>query len=84
MGVKVKTTLLLLGDNLGVIQNATMKDSLLKKKHVALSFHKSREATITVIVHALKMNGKRNYSDALTKALPLKAFNGFTGAVFHG
>jgi hypothetical protein len=36
----------LFGDNLGFVQNATMKDdSLLKKnKHVAISYHKVREA----------------------------------------
>ena len=35
MGVRVAHASYLFGDNLGVVQNVTIKDSLLKKKHVA-------------------------------------------------
>jgi hypothetical protein len=40
LGVKVEHLSILFGDNLGVVQNATMKERLLKKKHVAISYHK--------------------------------------------
>jgi hypothetical protein len=37
LGVKVLHAIsLICGDNLGVIQNCTLKDSLLKKKHIAI------------------------------------------------
>jgi hypothetical protein len=38
MGVKVEHPSYVFGDNLGVIQNVTIKDSLLKKKHASLFF----------------------------------------------
>ncbi len=46
MGIHVEhTSSHLFGENLGVIQNTTIRDSLLlKKNHVAISYHKVREA----------------------------------------
>ena len=44
LGVNVETASLICGDNMGVIQNNTIKSSLLKKKHVAISYHKTHEA----------------------------------------
>jgi hypothetical protein len=72
------------GDNLGVIQNVTIKDSLLKKKHVAISFHKTREATAAGITHPVKILGTRNYADCLTNSLPEKTFNGLTAGCMSG
>ena len=40
LGVKVKYATLLCGDNRGVIQNSTILDSILKKKHVDISYHR--------------------------------------------
>jgi hypothetical protein len=48
------------GDKLGVIQNVTVKDSLLKKNHVAISSHKTREATADVITPPTKILGTQN------------------------
>ena len=39
LGVNVDTASAVYGDNLGVIQNATINDSLLKKKHVTIKYH---------------------------------------------
>ena len=36
LGLNVETASLLCGDNMGVIQNSTIKSSILKKKHVAI------------------------------------------------
>jgi hypothetical protein len=36
LDVKMLHGSLICGDNLGVIQNCTIKDSLLKKKHIAI------------------------------------------------
>ena len=37
LGVNVDTASAVYGENLGVIQNATIKDSLLKKKHLVIA-----------------------------------------------
>ena len=68
LGVRVEHPSFMLGDNLGVVQNATIKESLLKKKHVALSYNKTREATAAGIVHPAHISGDYNYADTLTKA----------------
>jgi hypothetical protein len=75
LGVKVEHASLLFSDNFGVVQNATMKKSLLKKKHVAISYHKVREAAACGIVHPLKIDGRYNFADVCTKAQ--------TNIVFH-
>jgi hypothetical protein len=48
-----------LGNHLGAMQKyVTVKDSLLKTKHVAISYHKTpREATSTGITHPVKILG---------------------------
>jgi hypothetical protein len=74
LGVKVETATYLFCDNLGVVQNATIKDSLLKKKHVALSYHRVREAVAASIVIPVKVHSSNNYADCLTKSLGLKDF----------
>ena len=51
LGVTVETASLICGDNMGVIQNSTIKWSLLKNKHVAISYHKTREAAASGTVH---------------------------------
>ena len=84
LGVKVKIASLLCGENLGVIQNSTIKSSLLKKKHVAISYNKTREAAASVIVHPIKTDGTINYADVLTKSQDLKTFQSITDSYFYG
>ena len=84
MGVKVEHASYVFGDNLGVIQNVTIKESLLKKKHVAISYHKTREATAAGITHPVKILGTRNYADCLTKSLTEKIFGGLTNGCMSG
>jgi hypothetical protein len=84
LGVKVERSSYLFGDNLGVIQNATIKDSLLKKKHVAISYHRVREAAAANIIHPMKIDSKDNYADVLTKSLSDRVFNTLVGMVTHG
>ena len=83
LGVKVETPTYILGDNKGVIQNATIEDSLLKKKHVAIAYHKAREAAASGICHPLWVDGRNNYSDVLTKAQTIKDFVRLVGGVLH-
>jgi hypothetical protein len=82
--VKVENSSVLFGDNLGVVQNATMKESLLKKKHVAISYHKVREAAACGIVHPVKIDGKFNFADVCTKAQTNIVFHTLCGGVMYG
>jgi len=84
LGVKVEHAALMCGDNLGVIQNTTIKDSLLKKKCVALSFHRCREAVAANIVQPVKIHTKDNYADAQTKSLPQGDFDRLNGGLLYG
>ena len=84
LGVNVETASLLCGYNMGVIQNITIKSSLLKKKHVAISCHKTREAAASDTMHSIKTDGTINYADVLTKSQNLKTFRLITGSYFYG
>ena len=83
-GVNVETASLLCGDNMGVIQNSTINSSLLKKKHVEISYHKTREAAASSTVHPIKIDGTINYADVLKKSQYLKTFQLITGSYFYG
>ena len=84
LGVKVKHASLICGDNKGVIQNCTLPDSLLKKKHVAIAFHMTREAAATGICHPIKIRSEHNFADILTKAVTGKTFWTLYGKLTRG
>jgi hypothetical protein len=82
--VKVLHVSLICGDSLGVIHNCTIKDSLLKKKHIAIAYHMTRGAAASGIAHPVKMPGAHNYSDCITKPQALKAFSTLTVGMMGG
>ncbi len=84
LGVKVEHASLVCGDNMGVIQNVTIKDSLLKKKHVAISYHKARECVAAGIAHPMKTKGKNNFADVFTKGQTHKDFSTLVGGMMWG
>ena len=84
LGVNVDTASAVYGDNLGVIQNATIKDSLLKKKHVEIRYHKVREAVAAGIIVPIKISSAENLSDCLTKSLPIANHNRLINGIFYG
>ena len=69
-GVKVSKATKIFGDNQGVITSSSDPDSGLKKKHVAVAYHMAREAVAAGVGEIIKVEGKNNLADALTKALP--------------
>ena len=75
LGVPVTEPTVLWGDNLGVIQSATNPEADLKKKHVALSFHFTREMIAAEVTEARHVPGEHNQSDLATKVLPAKTFH---------
>ena len=84
LGVKVKHASLICGDNKGVIQNCTILDSLLKKKHVAIAYHMTREAAAAGMVHPIKIKSEHNFADILTKAVTGKTFWALYGKLTSG
>ena len=71
------------GDNLGVIQNANIKDGLLNKKHVVISYHKVREAVAAGIIFLIKIASADNFADCLTKSLPITDHNRLINGIFY-
>ena len=55
LGIPVKGGRALCGNNQGMIISCTNPDSELKKKHVAISYHKLRESAAARIVNPLKV-----------------------------
>eukprot|EP00957_Ditylum_brightwellii_P131601 10036202-Ditylum_brightwellii.AAC.1 len=74
LGVKVSKPTQILGDNRSDIVNFAVPSSLLKKKHVAISYHMTCESTVAMIVHPLKTKGDWNFADVLNKPLMHNAF----------
>ena len=83
-GVNVDTASAVYGDNLGFIQNDTIKDILLKKKHVAVSYHKVREAVASGIIVPIKIASADNFVDCLTKSLLIANHNRLINGLFYG
>ena len=73
--VNVDTPSIVYGDNLGVIQNATVKDILLKNKYVAMSYPKVCEVVAAGVILPIKIPLTDIFSDCLTKALPIADHN---------
>ena len=77
LGVPVKkgnpTTLY--DDDWGVIQSASIPDSELKNKHIAISYHYVREAIAAKIVNPIWLRTHENFSDVCTKSLGGNIFN---------
>eukprot|EP00957_Ditylum_brightwellii_P061367 4657847-Ditylum_brightwellii.AAC.1 len=82
--IKVATASLVYNDNRDVVLNSTVSDSLLKKKHVAVAYHRTREEAAVGIVHPIKVASENNFADILTKALTGKIFWRLYGELMHG
>ena len=82
LGVPVLGATALCGDNLGMIMPSTNPDSELKKKHVAISFHKLRECASAGIVNLIKMCTTVNISDILTKGTPAGTLGSLSDASY--
>ena len=83
MGVVVTKPTVIYGDNLSAITNSTNPGSALKKKYLALAYHFCREYFSAGIVDIRKIDGKDNYSDALTKALVSSEFHGLMNEIME-
>ena len=84
LGVKVTKASFLCGDNMGVTQNVMIKESLLKRKHVTIAYHKTCEAATAGIAHPIKTDGANNFADVLTKYQTWKIFCTLVGGFMYG
>ena len=75
LGIPVANPTNLYGDNFGSIQSASIPDSELKKKHVAISYHFVREFIAAKIVNTIWVLTHPNFADVCMKALGPMAFN---------
>ena len=70
LGVPVKGSTLLFGDNESMVNQVTKPHSTLKKRHLANCYHRCREAVASKIVSIVHCASGWNLSDMGTKGLP--------------
>ena len=67
LGVPIRDTDYMFGDNLSVVDSATLPHAKLHKRHNALSFHRVREAIASKVVQFHHIPGAINPADILSK-----------------
>ena len=67
LGVPVRSTSYMFGDNESVVNSSTIPHSKLHKRHTALSFHRVREAIASKFIVFHHLPGKDNPADILSK-----------------
>ena len=75
LGVKMEEKSVMVGDNMSVVINTTIPSSVLKKKNLACSYHRVREAIAGRIVDFGKILSEENLADINTKPLGPTAFH---------
>jgi Reverse transcriptase (RNA-dependent DNA polymerase) len=67
LGVPVRSTSYMFGDNKSVVDSSTQVHAKLHKRHTMLSFHRVREAIASGMVNFIFINGDINPADILSK-----------------
>jgi hypothetical protein len=67
LGVPIKGKSYMFGDNQSVVTSSTIPHSKLNKRHIALSYHRVREAIAAKVLDFLHIDGKTNPADVLSK-----------------
>ena len=70
MGVKLQGTCNVFCDNNAVVLNLSVPESVLKKKHAAVNYHRTREKIAAGIIRVAKEDTATNIADIMTKCLP--------------
>lgn len=68
-GVPIEGSTNIFCDNEAVVKNTTMPESVLKKKHHSIAYHRSREAVAAKTVRIAKEGTETNLADLFTKVL---------------
>ena len=69
LGVPVVGSCLMFGDNQSMVTNVTTPGSSLKKRSLAIAYHKVRECVAAGIVDIVHCRSEHNLADLMTKAL---------------
>ena len=70
-GIPIEDATNVFCDNEAVTKNAIHPESILKKKHNSIAYHRTREAVEAGTIRVTKEDGKTNLADVLTtKPLP--------------
>ena len=75
LGVSLNGPALMLGDNMSVVLNTTVPSSVIKKKHLGISYHRVREAIAAKILRFAHVRSEANLADILTKPLANLSFH---------
>lgn len=78
-GVPVDDATSILCDNKSVVNNSSKVDSMLNKKHNAISYHAVRWGVAADIIRVGKIDGAYNLADAMTKRLTVQRRNALFG-----
>src|SRR5215207_232916 len=74
---------IMFGDNLAVVNSASIPDDTLKKRHNALSYHRVQEAIAANVIKFYHIDGTENPADVLTKFLPKYKFQHLMKPILH-
>jgi len=69
MGIPIDGAADVFCDNESVVKNSSRPESVLKKKHNAIAYHRCREAQAANIIRIAWENGEYNLADLFTKPL---------------
>ena len=78
-GVPVDQATNVLCDNKSVVDNSSKIESVLNKKHNAISYHAVRWGVAASIIRVGKIDGDYNLADAMTKRLTVQKRNSLFG-----
>jgi hypothetical protein len=67
LGVPIKGRSMMFGDNKSVVTNATIPQSQLNKRHLALAYHRVREAVASDMLNFYHIDGDKNPADIMSK-----------------
>ena len=70
MGIPITAPTNVYCDNEAVFKNSTFPESVIKKKHNSIAYHRTREAQAAGTVRIAWESGDTNVADVLTKLLP--------------
>jgi len=83
LGVPIEGPSIMFGDNMAVINSASIPESNLKKRHNALSYHRVREAIAAKVLKFYHIKGTENPADILTKFLPGRTWYHLMKPILH-
>ena len=83
MGIPLDGATSVLCDNLAVVTNSSVPSSPLKKRHNAIAYHRTREASAAGIINIAKIDGEVNLADILTKLMPGPKLREMIGKILY-